>query len=328
MAQENNIYTGFFTQPASAVPVFLPFRSGITWIEVINLTQYEAGGAGIKFYWQKGMDQGTGIFTSGGAGGPTTDDVLVAPDGFYYFDTSMNIPGPKVTYTNISNATSPVITGVAANNFVTGSIIRLSGTAGSADLMGIDWAVTMNNPGGTQATIQAVLANAPGGVGGGGSARLIPYNPYWYPPARTIVNITNATQAVVYTSVPCTYLVGQEIYFNIPQSCAMVEMNTLTGTIVAIDVTGLNFTVNIDSTNFTTFVFPLFSAFPTNFAQAVPAGEDTAYAIANNLNILADARLNTATLGILLPAGANSPGGDDNDEMFWRAGGSFSNNND
>ena len=55
------------------------------------------------------------------------------------------------------------------------------------------------------------------------------------------------------------YKVGSQIRFSVSSSFGMTEINGLVGNVVAVDtVTGTTntFTVDIDSTNFTTFAFP------------------------------------------------------------------------
>lgn len=321
MAQDNIIQQGKYTQSTPAVAKVLELRSDVDWMYVRNYTNAGAAGDdGVEYYWQRGMDQGSGIIYEKSGGVDTLNgSVLTAPNGFYLVDSSLNAPEAKKPLTAITNATQPVIALTAGHGYVTGDVIRLSAVTAQKTLMGPDFQVTIA---GNDATIDATLANTPGaGAGGAGFARRIPFDPIWYPRTRTIANITLAAAAVVTVTVPHGYSVGMEIFFNIPSPCAMVEMNGLTGTITA--VTSLTFTVDIDSTNFTTFAWPKDVVYPTNFAQSIPAGENTANAIAANGNILADATLNTAFIGMRLPAGDSRPGGGDADVMYWVAGKSF-----
>jgi hypothetical protein len=65
-----------------------------------------------------------------------------------------------------------------------------------------------------------------------------------------------------------TYIVGMAIRLMVPVSYGMYQANNLVGTITAIN--GLNFTLNLDSTQFDPFVIP----FVTSEAPATiaPAG--------------------------------------------------------
>ena len=71
-----------------------------------------------------------------------------------------------------------------------------------------------------------------------------------------IDNITRARQMVVTItdSDENSYIVGQAVYLSIPATYKMFQANGLTGVITAIN--GNDFTLNIDSTQFDTFVVP------------------------------------------------------------------------
>jgi hypothetical protein len=51
-----------------------------------------------------------------------------------------------------------------------------------------------------------------------------------------------------------TYIVGMAVRLMVPQSYGMYQANNLVGTIIAIN--GLNFTLNLDSSQFDPFVIP------------------------------------------------------------------------
>jgi hypothetical protein len=76
------------------------------------------------------------------------------------------------------------------------------------------------------------------------------------PPFLLISAITRAPKAVVTVTTTNTYVEGQLCYFSIPFTYGMFQLNGKTGKIVSI--TGLNFTMDIDSSQFDTFVIPSF----------------------------------------------------------------------
>jgi hypothetical protein len=108
----------------------------------------------------------------------------------------------------------------------------------------------------------------------------------------------------------------------------MVELNGLSGTVVAVNDTlaTQTVTVDIDTTTFTPFVFPTAVqwANPLSKAMVIPQGMDTAQALAQSANILSDATTNEGFIGVTLVAGAESPAGQANDVIYWVAGKSFS----
>jgi hypothetical protein len=125
-------------------------------------------------------------------------------------------------------------------------------------------------------------------------------------------------------SVTHGFTVGQEVRIIVPDAFGMTEIDGLQGTITAIDTTtttGNSITVDIDSTAFTTFAFPLAAAVPFSPAMVVPLGEA---ATSPYENLLDDATINTGYIGMILAAGADSPAGVTSDVIYWVAGKSFS----
>lgn len=80
------------------------------------------------------------------------------------------------------------------------------------------------------------------------------------PSSLQIIAITQASPMVITLETPDpvtqanTYIVGMAVKLNVPISYGMFQANGLTGTITAIS--GLNFTLNIDSSQFDAFVAP------------------------------------------------------------------------
>jgi hypothetical protein len=92
------------------------------------------------------------------------------------------------------------------------------------------------------------------------------------PSALLITAITQANNMVVTVSVPPdaanTYIIGQLVRLNVPWSYGMFQANGLTGQIIAIN--DLNFTLNIDSSQFDPFVIPTGNV--TEPASLAPSG--------------------------------------------------------
>ena len=95
----------------------------------------------------------------------------------------------------------------------------------------------------------------------------------------------------------------------------MIEINGLAGTVLAI--TQHTFTVDIDTTAFTAFAFPLTAAVPFSPAVVIPVGESATF------GTLDDATENIGVMGIVLAPGITSPAGTAGDVILWRAGKSF-----
>ena len=322
---------GTFTSTGSNVMIDL--TSGVDWMKVYNITQAANNSQGsalaVEFYWQNGFAANSQyVYIKQSA---DTDINLIqyqTAGGFNLVDTSVTTPGPLIsTITAISNASIPVVTNTGTNGLVPGSVVRLINIAGGTQYSGTEFTVGYNTLSSTTFSLdyapQIVAATT-------GSFRVISNSPYWIPNSYTIASITQAAQAVITTTVTQYFTVGQAVRINVPAAMGMVEMNGLLGNIVAVNEattgSGANsITVDINSTAFTAFAWPLTGSTTFTPATIVPVGENTALALANGQNILADSTSNNSSVGMVLTGGAGFPGGAEDDVLFWVAGKSFSN---
>ena len=232
--------------------------------------------------------------------------------------------------TGITNGNPPVVNTANTASLNNGDIVRIFSTVGAQQLGGVDFTIGNINAGVSfELAYMAAIANANPGAG---TFRKIPYNPYFYPRNRIISKISQAAQAIVTLTVTHGYTVGQEVRFVIPTitaaSFGMTELDGLKGTIIAIgqaDADGITntITIDIDTSGFTAFAWPLTADPRGGFPQIVPIGENTATALNLGQNILGDATLNTGQMGMLLMAGTGSPAGVVNDVITWVAGRSW-----
>lgn len=324
MSTNTIIQQGRFTSTGSSV--LIPLRSGVNWMNVYNVTRINDGNTGEsgQFYWQEGMDYSYGIAYPFGSS--TSAFPAYVAFTFTKVDTSLNTTGTvNSTITAVSTASIPVATNSGTNGLSAGSIVRLINVAGAQQLGGMDFTVGYNTLSST--TFSLDYMSQLGGAGTTGSWMLINYDPIFYPRRRFITKITKASQAVVTMSVTHGYKVGQLVRMVVPAAFGMTQMDGLQATIVAVNTTttsGNSITLNIDSSSFTTFAFPVTAAVPFTYAEVVPMGEDTAAALVAGVDILSDATVNTAQIGLVLSAGTLAPAGLASDVIFWTAGTSFS----
>jgi hypothetical protein len=340
MAYASPTMQGRFTSTGRAQQISIP--SSFDWIWVYNETNlYAAGGAnsGAQFYFQRGMTNGRGvIYVKEATIGALAPDQIAAGSGFTLLDTSdMTLQlSAAVAITNTTNATNPVISTANTAGLAAGSIVRLYNMSSGHSVDGMDFVVdtvTAN----TSFRLGGVFQTAPFANGAAtGSYRIVNYNsgPWspWYPPYRTIINITRANPMVVTLSVPSNYQVGQEVVFNIPSGYGMTELDGVTGTITAVSNANASpsITLNIDSSGFSAFTF-INTVSIKNRAIVAPVGANTAYILGVNGNILNDATYNTELVGVLLGADATNPArsvcGENGDVIYWIAGSSANVNN-
>lgn len=320
MAYNTVIQQGSFT--STGANQVIQVRSGVDWIEVWNVTQINANAAntGYQFYWQLGLPQGAALQTESNGAANAVNINYVAAGGFTLQDSSLNTPGPKIATTGTTNVVRPVTSTASTAGMSNGSTIaRLSNIAALPNICGIDFTVGTIVANTSFAWLNA-LANTPGAVGGAGFYQIIPFDPLYYPTRRYVINITQASPAIVTTSVNHGYVVGQAVRLQVPTVFGMTQANNLLVDIVSTPTTG-TFGIALDSTAFSAFTYPGPAAVPFTPAAVIPVGEETdAF---SNPNLLDDATVNTGYIGVLLGSGANGPAGQNGDFVLWKAGKSF-----
>lgn len=323
----NQPFQGRFTSTGAAKTIQLP--NGVDWMRVYNKTVADADqttAVGVEYYWQRGFADGEGIeYKKSNAANAANLTDFLASGGFTYVDSSASPNGTlNATVTAVSSAAIPVVSNSGTNGLVAGDVVRMVNVAGAQQLGGIDFTVGYNTLTSGTFSLDYMSQIVAGTTG---SWMKLKFDPLYYPRHRYITKITKASSAVVTLSVTHGYKVGQEVKFVVPSQYGMTQMNGLRGTITAIDTTtttGNTITVNIDSSSFTTFAFPVTAVNPFSPAMVVPVGMDTPEALDSAVDILSDATLNTGYIGMTLAAGANSPAGSTSDVIYWIAGTSYS----
>jgi hypothetical protein len=326
--------------------------SSADYMKVVNYTAAGRADANVpvEFFWQYGMISKDGIaiqrngaanainettiIASQGGGNPILGGFVLVPSG-----ETAPLVGPPVAFTAISNATSPVVSTASTAGLSVGSVVRLSQSASlppdDQPVLGIDFQISAITPN-VSFTLQGPLQQAPGGAGTAGFWRQVNISSIFYPQTRYVINITQAVNAVVTTSVNHGYLPGQIVRFNLVSSLyGMTQINQMTATITA--VTANTFTTNLNTTGFSPFTWSTVAAGANPWTPNTPPsvdllGQDTAFSLANNLNTLSDAELNTTFVAMQLNGGnavahgIAGPAGSAGDTMFWVAGKCYNGN--
>lgn len=304
---------------ATGSPEILRFNQQVTKLEVVNLTQIattQTTGVGVKFEWFAGMAPDSAIEYLKTNSTNALNATVVTSGGITAVDTTnlqtgaLHSAATSNGITAISSASIPVATNAGTNGLLPGSVVRIFNEAGAHQLDGYDFTVGYNTLSTTTFSLDYMAQIVAGTTG---SFRAVLYDPIFYPPVRLITKIVSSgVNSVITMSVTHKYQVGQEVRIVVPDAFGMVEMNNLIGTIIAIDTTtttGNTITVDIDSSSFTAFAFPLTAAVPFDPALVVPVGEDVSFAVQNGIDQLSDASRNVGYLGLVLASGAQSPAG-------------------
>jgi hypothetical protein len=305
---------------------YIPLRSDVDWMRVVDYTTAATSVAdeAYEWYWQRGMGT-TCIRSYHHTGGSLAAFTGQGPAGlFTYYNSSITTAGANVATTGSSNVAAPVILTADTTGFIANqTVVRLSNILAAPTICGIDFTVTAFNPG-VSFTLPT-LANGVA-VGGAGFYRVVPFQPYFQPATCIVCNITQAVNPTVTTNIAHNYQPGQAIRFVIPPTNGMTQLSELSYTANVLTTPTFNtFTMDIDTTGFTAFVWPLIAVSPNSYAQVIPVGETGYITYANNLS---DATTDTSAIGMLLLGGvtpAFGPAGKANDVIYWVAGKSFSN---
>ena len=317
---------GSFTSAGVGVKINVP--SSADYFVTKNLTQLattQGTGRGFMFEWYKDLVAAdNAIEWKKTNSTDATNIVLVTSGGFTYVQTAPVVePQAANAITGITAASPAVVT--QTNTYSNGDIVRLYSTTGMLQIAGMPFQISSASGSGYTLTGLRAAGLA---AGTAGYTRRISKFEAVDPQVLYITEITRASSAVVRTSVdPANYyVVGMKIHFSVPASFGMTEINQLTGTITAVDSTEYTVTVDINSTAFTAFAFPLSTSSPTAalFATYAPAGQSTQYnpntQVQTGYNVtLAPFHTGNFTPYMYLAAGAQSPAGSTGDVIVWQA---------
>lgn len=323
MSNGTIIQQGRFTSTGVAKTLIL--RSNVDRLEIFNSTIAAADqttAVGVEYFWQRGFSTGAmWEYKKSNAAAAANLSVFATSGGFTLIDSSNQTPGAAVVLTAVSSASPPVVTTASTSALATGDTVRIINATGGQQLGNVPFHITVINATTFSLTYMSTIVAATTGT-----YRVVPFDPLFAPRYRFATAITAASSAVVTTSMLHEYVVGQKIKMVVPSAFGMTEMDGLTGTITAVSTS--TFTLDIDSSAFTAFVFPLTAAATFSSALAVPAGEDTAQALLSSSNVLGGATKNTGYIGMSLANGTNSPAGVTSDVIYWVAFKSFSIDNE
>lgn len=322
---------------SAGTPVSIPLPSSADYFKVYNMTQLattQTTGRGVIFEWfgnpSFASNSSVKYFKSNTSSNVLNVTVDTTDGGFIYYSS---FPTPEAAFvgTAITAATPAVASGFSGLNYNNGDRVVLYNTTGMAQIGGMEFTVSsVSSSGFTLLGLPAVgFAAAATAVT---SRRVSLYNPV-LPEFLYVTAISQASQAVVTVSTDPTNViyVGQKLVFQIPSDFGMVQMNSnylngIPAIVTAVDYAAYQFTVNVNSTNFTAFAFPASSLSPTAplFATVAPQGCSTQYNPLSqtytgyNFN-LQPFRSSTFIPYMLLMAGAQSPAGSNGDTIVWQA---------
>lgn len=325
---------------------FIPLPSSADYFQVWNVTQMALTGSvcvggewfGPKFgLGQSAANDGLRWRKAG------TSAILIdtfatatASNGFTYVTTLPRVEAQAANAITAISAANPAVV-TQTNTYADGDIIRIYNTTGDLTISGMDFQISSTSGAGyTLLGLANIAGNGLAAATGGntrkvGSTLLAPLAVN--PEMMYVTNLSQATQMVVSTSVDPSlwYSVGMKIHLSVPDSFGMIEADQLTGTILAVNavaasgnIGAYNVTVDIDSSAFNAFAFPLTTLSPTArlFATFAPAGartqQDPVTQVFTGYDFtLQPFRTANFTPGMIIGGGAASAGGAADDIINW-----------
>lgn len=307
------VASGSFTSDGSAKDIVL--RSDFDFFETENHTQMatqQNPGRGIVFNWRKGYADDSAWMISKENSADTVTFETISSGGFTRIDQSNQTLGAaqSTSGTDIDN-TDPARVTVTSHGYSTGDRIRVYGTTSMLQIAGMDFTITRIDA--NTFDLEYLDASGFASAATAGTVRKVPNNPIYFPEKNFITGITQANPAVVTLSVTHGLSVGGQVRFFVSSDNGMTEIDGQVGEITAVNTTNNTITVNIDASAYTAFTFPTSATAASGYTQAhiVPVGETS--------SVLSEAIDNQAEILMRLAAGDDSPAGNSNDVIYWRA---------
>lgn len=315
MSQYTDHMEGYYTSAGVAKNVTLPFipssvevfiqgnSSGNNWNSTAN------PGVVKRAWWFNGMADGTALAVQNTNGAATDQSVFVSSSGITPVEADEPVLGAALSGSGISQANPAVVT-VNSHGYSTGDYVLLIGTTGMLQISGYVFQITV-----TGANTFTIPLDTSGFAAAATAvvSRKVLYPDLYIPNFKYITSITRATNAVVTTSTPHSYVVGEVVRFAVPTLFGMTQMDGLAGTVTA--VTSTTITLDINSSSFTAFAFPSSSSVAGGYTQ--PQVYPDAITGTSEWPSAVDAAYNnTSFRGFTLGATVAGPSGA---LVFWKA---------
>jgi len=326
---------GTFTQPATAVNQVIPLPSGADYFVTTNLTQMattQGTGRVVRGEWFGGgltaVNDGLRWKKTNSTSAINIDNfsTSTASNGFTYV-TSFPAPQAALTGTTITQANGAVAS--VTNTYSEGDTVIIYNAVGMQQISGMTF--TISSVSGSAFTLLGLDSSGFAAAATAFSVRRVNQFTPVEPSFLYVTAITQAAQAQVTVSQANSVYLGQKLEFTIPGSFGMVQLNNyyqtqnLTAVVTSI-VDAYNFTINVNTTNFTAFAFPASSGSPTTqlFATVAPAGQSTQFNPITGVQTGYNFLQIPFHSGVFVPymyvsAGAQSPGGSAADVIVWQA---------
>lgn len=227
----------------------------------------------IEWWWERSMAQYTakGIQQSSDGTNPALTSKFLTTLGISHYDTSNPPLFAGLATTNIAGNTGTfVVTMANTGTIQVGDYVRLTDVVGEAQISGYVFqvtAVTVN----TSITLGYMASSGMTFAAAATAATVTKFIPgRYYPHWMYIANITKSAQAKVYFTTKNNFTPGEIVSFRVGRQFGMEEINNKPVRVLSVinSATESSIVIDLDTSGYTTFVFPL-SADVTTTSPAV-----------------------------------------------------------
>jgi hypothetical protein len=236
----------------------------------------------IEWWWERSMAQGSakGILQSSEGSTPqlpAMTSYTISSNGITTYDTANPPSFTALATTAITGSAGTFVVSMASTGSIAvGDYVRLYSTTGELQIAGYTFQVTA-----VTANVSITLGYMASAVSAGGLAafaadatagfveKFIPNR--MYPRYRYVAMITKATEAVVYFTEKNDFTPGEIVSFRVPSEFGMEEINNLPARVLSVtnSSTVSSITIDLDTSGFTTFVFPTSAVADAGVSPAV-----------------------------------------------------------
>lgn len=256
---------GSFTSDSTlAKQVAVNDRPDLIWLRNRTAWGDDAAETSVESLWRKGMADAAAQTTDQAVTSGILSSEAVTTGGFTFIDTANPPSFAGLATTAITGDAGTFVLSMAdTGTIAVGDWVRLFGTTGELQIAGYTFQVTA-----VTTNVSITLGYMASAVSSGGLAtfaaagtagtvkKYIPNR--MYPRWSFVAMITKATQAVVYFTGKNDYTPGEILSFRVSEDFGMEEINNLSARVLSVtnSSTVSSVTLDLDTSGFTTFVFP------------------------------------------------------------------------
>lgn len=259
MLPQSLIKKGSFTSDASVARKIVQVSDEPDYIFVRNRTAWgdDAAETSVQSEWFRGMAQGAAQTMDQAVTTGALSTEAVTTNGFRVYNTATPPQYAALETTAITAANPAVVSMADTGNIEVGDVVRMTETTGMLQIAGYDFEVTAVVAN-TSITLNFDGQNEAAAATAGNVRLFIPNAMYprwrYIVPLSGAAGITQATSAVVSTSVAHDFTVGEEVSLRVPSAYGMSEANNQKATVTAVGT--YTVTLDLDTSAYTAFVMP------------------------------------------------------------------------